>query len=100
MKEHEIVKIRNSAGVLDIRLIKKLENRECFLGFEKSLEFYGMLRWEFHKQKVGKYMITLCDSSGNDDKMIVAFLAFGKLEIWESEILGDEKEENIYTLME
>lgn len=100
MEQNDIVKIRNCAGLLDVKLLRKLDNRDCFRGFEESLDFSGRLRWEFHKQKGGAYMITLCERNENNKKIIVAFLDYEELEMWEAEYLGTEKDEHIYTLME
>lgn len=100
MKENDIVKIRNRAGLLDIKLIEKLNNIDVFRGFDKRLKFENTVRWEFHERN-GAYMITLCDKTPDNSKMFVAFLDCADgLEIWEAEMLGTEKDENIYTLME
>ena len=99
MKENDIVKIRNRAGILDVKLIEKLNNIDVFRGFDKRLKFENVVRWEFH-EKNGDFMITLCDKNPDNSKMIVAFLNCVELEIWEAEMIGTEKDENIYTLME
>lgn len=99
MEKNEIVKIRNSAGILDVQLLEKMNNMDVFRGFDERLKFKGTVRWEFH-EKNGVYMITLFDREPDNTKMIIAFLMYGELEFWEAQILGTEKDENIYTLMQ
>lgn len=99
MKENDIVKIRNSAGILNIKLVEKLKNRNVFRGFDDRLKFDSIVRWEFHKND-WNYMITLCEKNPESTKMIIAFLTSGELEIWEAEMLGTEQDEKIFTLMQ
>ena len=101
MKKNDVVQIRNKAGILDIQLVERLSNRDVFRGFEKRLVFPNGARWEFHRNKChDDYIITLCDNDYRSETMYVAFLYYGRLEIWVARMLGSERDDEAYVTMD
>lgn len=96
MKEQDIIKIRNSAGILDVKLIKQLDLRDVSCGFCKELEFNDRLRFEFHQKQSDNTIVTLCERDCNSKKMIVAHIDYDGITVFLAEILGTEQDEMIF----
>lgn len=96
MKEQDIIKIRNSAGILDVRLIKQLDLKDVTRGFCEDLDFNGRLRLEFHQKYSDDTVVTLCDRNSDSTKMIVAHIDYGDITVFLAEMIGTEQDEMIY----
>lgn len=99
MKEQDIIKIRNTAGVLDIKLIKQLNLRDVTRGFCEDMDFSGRCRFEFHKRRGDHTIVTLCERS-SENKIIVANIEYGEITVFLGEMLGTEKDELLFETVE
>lgn len=96
MKEQDIIKIRNSAGILDVKLVKQLDFKDVTRGFCEDLDFNGRLRLEFHQKHSDDTVVTLCDRNPDTTKMIVAHIEYGDITVFLAEMIGSEQDEMIY----
>jgi hypothetical protein len=96
MKEQDIIKIRNSAGILDVKLVKQLDLKDVTRGFCEDMDFYGRCRFEFHKKNSDEMIVTLCERDSNATKMIVAHIEYGEVTIFLGEMIGTEQDEMIF----
>ena len=96
MKEQDIIKIRNSAGILDVKLIKQLDLGDVTRGFCEELDFNGRLRFEFHQKHGDDTIVTLYEKGCNSKKMIVAHINYGEVTVFLAEVLGTEQDEMIF----
>lgn len=61
MKVGDIVQIKNSAGLLNVRLEKELDFRDVTRGIgDDKLPSLDRPRLEYHKARYGEQLITLC----------------------------------------
>lgn len=100
MKEQDIIKIRNKAGILNVRLIKQLDLKDVTRGFCEELEFNGRCRLEFHQKHSDAMIVTLCERKPNATKMIVAHIDFGDVTVFLGEMIGSEQEEMLFETIE
>ena len=96
MKEQDIIKIRNSAGILDVKLVKQLDLNDVTRGFCEDLDFNGRLRLEFHQKHSDDTVVTICDRNLGSTKMIVAHIDYGNITVFLAEMIGTEQDEMIY----
>ena len=96
MKEQDIIKIRNAAGVFNIKLVKQLNLKDVTRGMCGELVFNGYCRLEFHKKHSDEMIVTLCERDLNNTKMIVAHIDFGDVTVFLGEIMGTEQEEMLF----
>ena len=96
MKEQDIIKIRNSAGILDVKLIKQLDLRDVTRGFCEDMDFHGRCRLEFHKKSGDEMVVTLCERNSDATKMIVAHIDYGEVTVFLGEMIGTEQDEMIF----
>ena len=100
MKEQDIIKIRNSAGILDVKLIKQLDLKDVARGFSEDMDFQGRCRLEFHKKSSDEMIVTLCERNSAATKMIVAHIDYGEVAVFLGEMIGSEKDEMIFETVE
>lgn len=100
MKEQDIIKIRNKAGILDVKLIKQLDLRDVTRGFCEELEFNGRCRLEFHQKNSDEMIVTLCERNPNNTKMIIAHIDFGDVTVFLGEMIGTEQDEMLFETIE
>ena len=100
MKEQDIIKIRNSAGILDVKLIKQLDLKDVARGFSEDMDFQGRCRLEFHKKSSDEMIVTLCERNSDATKMIVAHIDYGEVTVFLGETIGSEKDEMIFETVE
>ena len=99
MNVGDIIKIRNSAGLLSISLDKRLSIKDVMRGCgEDALGTFENCRWEFHKSKYGSTICTLYDhKKDNNNNIFVAFVSdFDPIDIWKAHFNEPEKDENIF----
>lgn len=100
MKEQDIIKIHNKAGILDVKLIKQLDLKDVTRGFCKELEFNGRCRLEFHRKNSDEMIVTLCERSPEATKMIVTHIDFGHVTVFLGEMMGSEQDEFLFETIE
>ena len=100
MKEQDIIKIRNSAGILDVKLIKQLDLKDVTRGFSEDMDFQGRCRLEFHRKSSDEMIVTLCERNSDATKMIVAHIDYGEVTVFLGEMVGSEKDEMIFETVE
>lgn len=96
MKEQDIIKIRNSAGILDVKLVKQLNLGDVTRGFCEDMDFQGRCRLEFHKKSSDEMIVTLCERDPNATRMIVAHIDYGEVAVFLGEMIGTERDEMIF----
>lgn len=96
MKEQDIIKIRNAAGILDVKLVKQLDLGDVTRGFCKEMDFQGRCRLEFHKKSCDEMVVTLCERNSDATKMIVAHIDYGEVTVFLGEMIGTEQDEMIF----
>ena len=99
MKEQDIIKIRNAAGILKVKLVKKLDLRDVTRGFCEDMDFNGRCRLEFHQRHGDHTIVTLCERS-SENKIIVANIEYGEITVFLGEMLGSEEDEFIFETVE
>ena len=79
MPKKRVVKIRNSAGVLNVTIERELALRDVFVGMgDGKLPGMNQPRLEVHKGTVyGEYLITLMDRDSAANKIFEIFLIEG-----------------------
>lgn len=96
MKEQDIIKIRNAAGVLDVKIVKQLNLRDVMRGYCEDMDFNGRLRLEFHQNHANETIVTLCERHPDATKMIVAHIDFDEITVFLGEMIGSEKDELLF----
>ena len=91
--------IRNRAGKLTVHLVRQLDLYNVMTGIgEEKLPAMENPRLEFHEDRHGGRIVTLCDGAAKlPCAMYVAFWdSFEKPEIWECRLDETEEDEAIY----
>lgn len=99
MNTNDKIFIRNKAGKLTIELIKQLSLRDVTRGLgDDKLPSMSRPRLEFHKDRGGDRIVTLCDGAKDlPGTIYVAFLSsWEPIEIWEGRFDNSEEEELVY----
>jgi hypothetical protein len=97
MEIGNIIKIRNSSGLLTIILDKKLNRGDvCRCMGEDKLGAFNFCRWEFHKGKYGEIISTLHDEVKDNHKMFVAIIDAYDVEVWAAHFDESEEDETIF----
>ena len=94
MKSGDIIKIRNNAGILEVKLIEKLNLKN--IG-RIGLCSFTNCRLEFHKSLDEQLITTLYDEyKGNEEIYIIFTNQFYDPEVFKAKLLGFEKPEHMY----
>jgi hypothetical protein len=100
MKEQDIIKIRNAAGILNVKLVKQLNLKDVTRGHCEDMDFNGRLRLEFHQKHGDSTVVTLCERNPNATKMIVAHIEYGDVTVFLGEMIGSEQDELLFETIE
>ena len=100
MKEQDIIKIRNAAGVFNIKLVKQLNLKDVTRGMCGELVFNGYCRLEFHKKHSDEMIVTLCERDPNNTKMMIVYIDVVDVTVFLGEIMRTEQEEMIKETIE
>jgi len=99
MEINQIIKIKNRAGILNIKLIKELSPADVARGDIEEMNFCGDMRLEYHKNYSNDIIITLTERS-EEKRIIVAYLtADGTYETYLGEIQSSERPEECFITM-
>lgn len=98
MKIGDEIKIKNSAGILRIKLLQKLNSFDVIKGDCAIMPSFIKLRWECHKAINDKYVIMLSEK-GEEKNCYLALLDYEEVEYWKCEFVGGETPDVIYTLL-
>lgn len=95
MKIGDIVKIRNSAGILEIEITEQLDLRDSAI---KGICPFTKCRVEFHKDKCSHYITTLYDQNGKDnlEMFVINTQDFDIPQLFKAKMKGAEKDELLY----
>lgn len=98
MKIGDEIKIKNSAGILRVKLLQKLNSSDVVKGDCAIMPSFIKLRWECHKAINDKYVIMLSEK-GEKKNCYLALLDYEEVEYWKCEFVGGEIPDVIYTLL-
>lgn len=98
MHINDEIKIKNSVGVLRVKLLQRLNSLDVIKGNCKILPAFTNLRWECHAAADGSNVIMLSEKN-TLKKCYIAVIADGKVEYWEGAFCSTEKPDDVYELL-
>ena len=99
----DIIKLRNDAGVFQVKIQSKIPTTDAIRGFSDDMVFEGRMRLEVHRGGFSEYIITMTsrEEFKSSGKIIVCFLDtyHDKVEYYSGKIVQYEEEDDEFELM-